>query len=118
MNESMYREALTEFTSLPLDEKKKKLLALIEKFENAHPIFEELSKDLQAPWYTDNQYIQIYKILLKSTYEVEQEGLAIAVQRMEQLHNFLVELKAKEIEQNKKDGDIDARLDKVLATLQ
>lgn len=49
MNESMYREALTEFTSLPLDEKKKKLLALIEKFENAHPIFEELSKDLQAP---------------------------------------------------------------------
>jgi hypothetical protein len=51
-------------------------------------------------------------------YEVEQEGLDIGVKRIEQLHDFLVQLRAKEAEENKKEGDVDTWLDKVLATLQ
>lgn len=118
MNEHIYTEALQEFTPLSLDEKKKRLLELIASFGNAHPVFGKLTQDIQAMEYTDEQYIDIYKIVLKSMYEVEKEWLEVGVQRVEKLHTFLMELKAKEAEENKKEWDIDVRLDKVLSTLQ
>jgi hypothetical protein len=39
MNENLYTEALQEFTPLSLEEKKKKILKLLDDFGNAHPIF-------------------------------------------------------------------------------
>lgn len=51
-------------------------------------------------------------------YEVDQKGLAVGVARVQQLHNFLMELRAKEAEYLKKEGNVDERLDKVLSTLQ
>jgi flagellar biogenesis protein FliO len=51
-------------------------------------------------------------------YEVEKNWLDIGVKRVEQLHNFLMQLKAKEAEENQKEWNIDIRLDKVLASLQ
>jgi flagellar biogenesis protein FliO len=68
--------------------------------------------------YNDEQYIDIYKIVLKSMYEVEKKWLDVGVKRVEQLHDFLMQLKAKEAEENKKAGDIDIWLEKVLSTLQ
>jgi hypothetical protein len=53
--------------------------------------------------YDNEQYIDIYKIVLKSMYEVEKEGLDVGVQRVEKLHTFLMKLKAKEAEENKKE---------------
>lgn len=51
-------------------------------------------------------------------YEVEKEGLEIGVQRIEKLHDFLMQLKEKEAEENKNAGDIDMWLNKVLSILQ
>jgi hypothetical protein len=118
MSEQVYRNALQEFTPLPLDGKKSALLELIGSFWTLHPVFWELTQDIQTSIYTDEQYIDIYKIVLKSMYEVEQEWLDAWVKRIEKLHDFLMQLKAKEAEENKKQGDIDVRLDKVLTTLQ
>jgi len=118
MSEQIYQQALQEFAPLPLNEKKQKLLDLIESFGNVHPVFWELTKDIQTLKYEDEQYIDIYKVVLKSMYEVEQEWLTVWVQRIEKLHNFLMQLRAKEAEENKNEWDIDLWLDKVLATLQ
>lgn len=118
MNEHIYTQALQQFIPLSLEEKKKKLLDLIASFGNIHSIFWELTQDIQTLEYSNEQYIDIYKIVLKSMYEVEKEWLEIGVKRVEQLHNFLIQLRAKEAEQNKKEGDIDVWLDKVLSTLQ
>ena len=118
MNEYVYTEALQEFTLLSLDEKKKRLLELIASFGNVHPVFGELTQDIKTMEYNNEQYVDIYKIVLKSMYEVEKKWLDIGVQRVEKLHTFLMQLKAKEAEENKKEWDIDIRLDKVLATLQ
>ena len=118
MNEQIYTKALKEFTPLSVTEKKQSLLDLIGSFGDAHPVFWELTKDIQTMEYDDEQYIDIYKIILKSMYEVEKEWLDVGIQRIEQLHNFLVQLKAKEAEENKKEWDIDVWLDKVLSTLQ
>jgi hypothetical protein len=71
MNEHLYTEALQEFIPLSLDEKKKRLLELIASFRNTHPVFSQITKDIQTSNYTDGQYIDIYKIVLKSMYEVE-----------------------------------------------
>jgi hypothetical protein len=73
MNEHLYTEALQEFTPLSLDEKKKKLLELIASFGSTHAIFGELKQDIESLEYTNDQYIDIYKIILKSMYEVEKE---------------------------------------------
>ena len=118
MNEHVYTQALQEFTPLSLDEKKKRLLELIVSFGNAHPIFEELAQDIQTMEYDNEQYIDIYKVVLKSMYEVEKNGLEVGVERVEKLHTFLMQLKAKEADENKKEGDIDEWLNKVLSSLQ
>lgn len=118
MKEHIYTQALQEFTSLSLDEKKKKLLELIASFGNAHPVFWELTQDIQTLEYNNEQYIDIYKIVLKSMYEVEKKWLDVGIKKIEQLHGFLLQLKAKEAEENKREGDIDLWLDKVLSTLQ
>lgn len=118
MNEHLYTEALQEFIPLSLDDKKKKLLELIAAFGNTHPVFWEITQDIQSWEYDNGQYIDIYKIVLKSMYEVEKEWLDVGVERIEKLHNFLIQLKSKEAEENKKEWDIDVRLDKVLSTLQ
>ncbi|HMS91204.1 MAG TPA: hypothetical protein PKC87_03235 [Candidatus Absconditabacterales bacterium] len=118
MNEHVYTNALKEFIPLVLEEKKGKLIKLIANFRNTHPIFGEITQDIQTLDYTDKQYIDIYKIVLKSMYDVEKEGLEIGIERIEKLHKFLMQLKAKESEENKKEGDIDIWLDKVLSTLQ
>lgn len=118
MNEHLYTEALQEFTPLSLDEKKQRLLELIASFGNTHPVFGKLTNDIQNSQYDDKQYINIYKIVLKSMYEVEKKGLDAGVQRVEKLHTFLIQLKAKEAEESKKEWDINIRLDKVLGTLQ
>ena len=118
MKEHLYTEALQEFTPLALEEKKKMILELVASFGNTHTIFGEITKDIQSLEYSNEQYIDIYKIVLKSMYEVEKEGLEIGVKRIEKLHDFLLQLKTKEAEENKKEGDIDLRLDKVLSTLQ
>jgi len=73
MNENMYTQALQEFTPLSLDDKKKELLELIATFKNAHPVFEKLTNDIQSLQYNDEQFIDIYKIILKSMYEVEKK---------------------------------------------
>ena len=73
MKENLYSEALQEFIPLSLNEKKKRLLELVASFGNAHPIFEELTQDIQTMEYNDEQYIDNYKIVLKSMYEVEKE---------------------------------------------
>jgi len=114
----LYTEALQEFTPLSLDEKKKRLLELIASFGNTHQVFWELKQDIEALEYSNEQYIDIYKIVLKSMYEVEKEWLDVGVKRVEQLHAFLMQLRSKEAEENKKEGDIDIWLDKVLSTLQ
>jgi hypothetical protein len=103
MNEHLYTEALQEFTPLSLDEKKKRLLELIASFGNTHPVFGKLTKDIEKSQYDNKQYIDIYKIVLKSMYEVEKKGLEVGVQRVEKLHTFLIELKTKEAEENKKE---------------
>jgi hypothetical protein len=48
-------------------------LKLISSFWDKHPIFWKLQQDIQTLVYTDNQYIDLYKIVLKSMYEVEKE---------------------------------------------
>lgn len=93
-------------------------MELIASFGNTYPIFWEIKKDIETLNYTDEQYIDIYKIVLKSMYEVEKEGLEIGVQRIEKLHDFLMQLKEKEAEENKNAGDIDMWLNKVLSILQ
>jgi len=118
MNEHLYTEALQEFTPLSLDEKKKRLLELIASFGNAHPVFGELTQDIKTMEYNNEQYVDIYKIVLKSMYEVEKKWLDVGVQRVEKLHTFLMQLKAKEAEENKKEGNIDEWLNKVLSSLQ
>ena len=118
MNEHLYTQALQEFTPLSLEEKKKWILDLVASFGDSHPVFWELTQDIQTLEYDNEQYIDIYKIVLKSMYEVEKEWLEVGVQRIEKLHNFLVQLKAKESEENKKEWNIDVRLDKVLSSLQ
>jgi len=118
MNEHIYTQALQEFTSLSLDNKKKGILELIASFGNSHPIFWELTQDIQTLEYTDAQYIDIYKIILKSMHEVEEEGIEMGIQRIEKLHMFLMQLKAKEAEENKHEGDVDEWLNKVLSILQ
>lgn len=118
MNEQVYRQAAEEFMKLTLDQKKQKLLDLIAEFGDAHPIFEKLTEDISSYTYTDKQYMSIYKIILKSMYEVEKEWLKTGVAKIEQLHNFLMELRTKEAEDIKKEGNVDERLDKVLSTLQ
>lgn len=71
MSEQIYQQALQEFAPLPLNEKKNKLLELVNSFKDAHPVFKEIREDIQALNYTDAQYIEIYKIILKSVYQVE-----------------------------------------------
>jgi hypothetical protein len=93
-------------------------LKLISSFWDKHPIFWKLQQDIQTLVYTDNQYIDIYKIVLKSMYEVEKEWLETWVKKIEQLHEFLLELRSKEAEENKKEGDIDVRLNQALNSLQ
>ena len=118
MSEQVYKNALQEFTPLSLDGKKDKILELIAAFRNTHPVFWKLTQDIQTLIYTNDQYTDIYKIILKSMYEVEQEWVDVGVKRIEKLHEFLMQLRAKEAEENKKQGDIDLWLDKVLSTLQ
>ena len=118
MNEKIYQEAFKEFSLLPREEKKKKLLELVYSFKETHPIFKEIREDIQTITYTDSQYLEIYKILLKSIYQIEKEWIDKGIQKIEQLHNFLVQLRARETEEKKKEWDIDIWLDKVLATLQ
>lgn len=118
MSEQIYRQAAAEFEKLLLDQKKQKLLDLIATFKDAHPIFWELIEDIKNFEYTDNQYTDIYKVILKSMYEMEKEWLAVSVTKIEQLHNFLMELRAKEAEDIKQEGNADERLNKVLSTLQ
>lgn len=118
MSEQAYRKAAEEFITLSLDQKKQKLLDLIAAFGNAHPIFWELTKDIKGYTYTDNQYISIYKVILKSMYEVDQKWLVVGIAKIQQLHNFLMELRSKEAEAMKQEGNADERLDKVLSTLQ
>jgi len=118
MSEQAYRQAAEEFIQLTLENKKKKLLDLIAAFDNAHPIFWQLTEDIKAYKYTDNQYSSIYKIILKSMYEVDQKWLAVGVTKIQELHHFLMELRAKEAEGIKQEGDIDEWLNKVLSTLQ
>ncbi|MCX6823770.1 MAG: hypothetical protein NT085_01475 [candidate division SR1 bacterium] len=118
MNEHVYTQALQEFIPLSLHEKKERLLKLIASFGNTHPIFEELAQDIQTIEYDNEQYIDIYKVVLKSMYEVEKKGLDVGVERVEKLHTFLMQLKAKEADENKKEGDIDEWLNKVLSSLQ
>jgi hypothetical protein len=51
-------------------------------------------------------------------HEVEEEGIEMGIQRIEKLHMFLMQLKAKEAEENKHEGDVDEWLNKVLSILQ
>ena len=118
MSEQAYRQAAEEFIRLTLENKKKKLLNLIAAFDNAHPIFWQLTEDIQAYQYTDNQYVSIYKVILKSMYEIDQKWLAVGVAKVQKLHQFLMELRAKEAEEINQEGNIDEWLDKVLSTLQ
>lgn len=118
MNENLYTEALQEFTPLSLEEKKKKILKLLDDFGNAHLIFWEITQDIQTLNYTDKQYIMIYQIILKSMYEVEKNWLEIWIKKIEQLYDFLMQLRAQEAEDTKKEWDIDVWLNKVLSKLQ
>ena len=118
MSEQAYRQAAEEFIKLTLENKKKKLLDLIAAFDNAHPIFWQLTEDIETYQYTDNQYVSIYKVILKSMYEIDQKWLAVGVANVQKLHQFLMELRAKEAEEIKQEGNIDEWLDKVLSTLQ
>lgn len=117
MSEQIYRQAAVEFEKLPIDQKKQKLLDLIHTFKNAHPIFETLSKDISEYSYSDNQYISIYKIMLKSIYEIEKEWIEVSITKIEQLHEFLMELRTREAEDIKQEGNADERLAKVLSNL-
>ena len=73
MNEHLYTKALEEFIPLSNNEKKEKLLELISTFGNTHPVFPQLQQDIQTSAYNDSQYTDIYKIVLKSMYEVEKK---------------------------------------------
>lgn len=102
MNEHLYTQALQDFFPLPLEQKKTALLELITSFGNKHAVFAEIANDIQTLSFDDEQYIDIYKIILKSMYEAEKQGLSVGVARIEKLHNFLMQLKAREAEYNKK----------------
>jgi hypothetical protein len=118
MSEQIYNQALQEFTWLSLSEKKIKLLDLLNAFWTTYSIFGEVMKDIQTLSFTDNQYISIYRIIIKSMEEVDQKGVAAWIERIEQLHKFLMELRAKEAEEAKKEGNADEWLNQVLSTLQ
>ncbi len=118
MNEKIYNQALQDFTKFSLEDKKDNLLKLIDAFGNTHPVFWEIKEDIETRTYTDKQYIDIYQIVLKSMYEMKKEWVNAGIERIQKLHNFLMELKTKEEDENKKEGDVDLRLEKVLSLLQ
>jgi tRNA nucleotidyltransferase/poly(A) polymerase len=115
MNSTLLTKALQEFAPLALEQKKGKILEMLQAFGTAHPIFGELQQDIQSKIYSDTHLVKIYKIILESINNLQHNHREESLSQLEQLHHILQELRAKEAAFLQKEGNIDQWLDQALS---
>lgn len=113
----IYEDAIAKFETISTTEKKDKLLNLINKFWDSHPIFSKLKQAVLGRNYSDANLLVMYKIIVESIRDIENKSFDKWIQRLEQLHEFLSELRKKEESDRNKDWDIEERLNKSLSNI-
>lgn len=110
-----YNKAIAEFEVLSSQEKKTKLISLLQKFEKLDVIFVKLIKAVKTKNYTDRILNGIYKVLVSSMEKIGQMDLQEWLDELQRLFKVLERIHAAEKADRQKEWDPEKWLEKVLA---
>jgi len=110
-----YNKAIAEFEALSSQEKKTKLISLLQKFEKLDAIFVKLINAVSTKNYTDRILNGIYKVLVSSMEKIDQMDLQKWLNELQNLFQVLERIHAAEMADRQQEWDPEKWLEQVLS---
>lgn len=106
---------MNKFFSMSYDQKKRKLLNMLEYVKDNWSLFKDLYKLLNSVESINEEFLDnMYKIIVKAMYRVKEDKLKESLEEIENLRWNLKNIKEKEEKKQEKDkNDADSLLDEL-----
>ncbi len=110
-----FEENMNKFFSMSYDQKKRKLLNMLEYVKDNWSLFKDLYKLLNSVESINEEFLDnMYKIIVKAMYRVKEDKLKESLEEIENLRWNLKNIKEKEEKKQEKDkNDADSLLDEL-----